>query len=296
MLENFERLAAAGATPQRLGTLSRSPPVGLLLRPSSLRHRDRHLCVSVTSAFGGSAANVSGAGRQSSPFTKARSPMSYDLSGTFIEACDCTVICPCWVDDDPVGGHCTGLIAWHIKTGKVNGISVDDRQVVSVSTHSGNRRASSNTTSVVYVDSAASDDQFRELSRAFTGQLEGPLKDLAQVSGVVVGFERATISVRDTPASDGQWEVLLHKGHPDVPVISATGTPKEFDGGPEPLTLQHTALDKELGISEHTVTAQEGHTLSVNVGALPAGTLTVGSRSGMRGSFSYKQPPGQGTQ
>lgn len=213
--------------------------------------------------------------------------MSYDLSGTFIEACDCTVICPCWVDDDPVGGHCTGLIAWHIDTGSVNGIPVNDRQVVSVSTHSGNRRAGSNTTSVVYIDSAASDDQFRELAEAFTGRIGGPLQDLAVVSGVVVGFERAVISVGDTPAADGQWQVLLHMGNPDVPVISATGTPKKFDESLEPLTLQHTALNKELGISGHSVTAQQGHNLSVNVGALPAGTLTVDGRSGMRGSFSY---------
>lgn len=213
--------------------------------------------------------------------------MSYNLSGTFIEACDCTVICPCWVDDDPVGGHCTGLIAWQISSGSVNGIPVNDRAVVSVSTHAGNRRAGSNTTSVVYIDTAASDDQFRELAEAFTGRIGGPLQDLAEVSGVVVGFERAVISVADAPSADGQWQVLLHKGNPDVPIISATGAPKRFDDGANPLTLQHTALDKELGVSGHTVTAQQGQDLSVNVGALPAGTVTVEGRSGMRGSFSY---------
>lgn len=217
--------------------------------------------------------------------------MSYSLSGTFTEACDCTVICPCWVDDDPVGGHCTGLIAWQIDTGTVNGVDVHDRRVVSVSSHSGKRRTS-NTTSVVYVDSEATDDQFRELAEAFTGNIGGPLQDLAAVSGVVVGFERATISVGEDPASNEQWQVLVHLGDPDVPVISATGTTKVFDEGPEsitpePLTLQHTALDKELGISEHTVTAQQGRHLHVNVGGLPAGTLTVDGRSGMRGAFSY---------
>ena len=26
--------------------------------------------------------------------------MSYTLTGSFIEACDCFIVCPCWVDED----------------------------------------------------------------------------------------------------------------------------------------------------------------------------------------------------
>lgn len=214
--------------------------------------------------------------------------MSYHLYGTFTESCDCTVICPCWVDDDPVGGHCTGLIAWHIDAGMVNGIDVSGCTVVSVSTHAGNRR-SSNTTSVLYVNTDVTDNQFSELSEAFAGRIRGPLEDLAAVSGVVVGTERATIVIDDDPAATGQWRVLVHTGNPDVPLITSTGLPRVFDEGAEPLTLQHTALSKELGVpaDQPTVTAQQGQHLSVNVGALPAGTLTVDGRSGMRGAFSY---------
>lgn len=215
--------------------------------------------------------------------------MSYALTGTFTESCDCTVICPCWVDDDPVGGHCTGLIAWQIDAGKVNGTDVSGRQVVSVSTHSGNRRASAGTVSVLYVDAAATGDQFRELAQAFAGRTDGPLADLASVSGVVVGAERAVIVLGDDPAVPGQWRVLVHTGDVDVPVLSATGAPRVFDEGAEPLTLQHTALSKEHGVpaDRATVTAQQGRSLSVNVGALPGGSLTVDGRSGMRGAFSY---------
>lgn len=214
--------------------------------------------------------------------------MSYQLSGHFVEACDCTVICPCWVDDDPVGGHCTGLIAWHIESGKINGTVVDGLGVVSVSTHQGNRRASSNTVSVVYVDAAATDDQYRELVGAFTGAIEGPLGELATVSGVVAGAERATVVIED--GTEGQWTVSVHPSSAaDVMVVSATGAPKVFDQGPHPLTLQHSALAKELGIpaDDPAVTAQAGHTFAVNVGGLPAGTLSVTGRSGMRGRFSY---------
>ena len=77
--------------------------------------------------------------------------MSYRFSGHFIESCDCTVICPCWVDDDPVGGHCTGFIAWQIDQGGiavVDGTRVDGCKVVSVATHAGNRRDGDNTTTM----------------------------------------------------------------------------------------------------------------------------------------------------
>jgi hypothetical protein len=215
--------------------------------------------------------------------------MSYTLSGYFVEACDCTVICPCWVDDDPVGGHCTGMIAWQIESGKINGIAVDGCRVVSVSTHQGNRRASSNTVSVLYIDAAASDDQYRELTGAFAGDIGGPLGELRAVSGEVAGTERAVVTIAD--GNHGQWTVTAHPpAVPDVPVISATGAPQVFDEGPNPLTLQHTALAKELGVPADApaVTAQAGHTFSVNVGGLPAGTLRVTGRSGMRGRFCYQ--------
>ena len=38
--------------------------------------------------------------------------MGYLLNGTFVEACDCRLMCPCWTDDEPDDGHCTGLFAW----------------------------------------------------------------------------------------------------------------------------------------------------------------------------------------
>lgn len=220
--------------------------------------------------------------------------MSYTLNGFFIEACDCTVICPCWVEDDPVGGHCTGLIAWHLDDGSaISGVSVGGRSVVSVSTHLGNRRDGNNTTTVLYVDEEATESQFNWLRQAFTGLLDGALADLSQVSGVVASVERAKISIELPDAAkpaDG-WTVLVSPLAPDgVHVVEATGAHQTFKGEIEPLSLTRTALSKELGVGMRPVVAQAGRFLSVNVGALPAGTLTVLGRSGMRGDFSYAYP------
>jgi hypothetical protein len=49
----------------------------------------------------------------------------YDLQGTFYEACDCEVICPCWAGMPPDMGACTGLFAWDIEQGTVGSPQVD---------------------------------------------------------------------------------------------------------------------------------------------------------------------------
>ena len=50
--------------------------------------------------------------------------MAYSLSGEFYEACDCEVVCSCWTGVAPDMGVCTGLYAWHITAGTVDGLDV----------------------------------------------------------------------------------------------------------------------------------------------------------------------------
>jgi hypothetical protein len=260
--------------------------------------------------------------------------MSYSLSGHFIETCDCTVICPCWVDEDPVGGHCTGLIAWEIDDGsRISGHDVSGCTVVSISTHAGNRRDGDNTTTMLYIDvtgtgaqdpgtegtSGEADNtepletrQFRWLTEAFSGRMEGPLEGLAEVSGTVVGSKRAHISI-GAGAAKNSWRIKVNpltpgQQNPAEPcAVEAEGHPQVFDeddGNQQPLTLRHTALSHELGhrpqaqeqpVPEEVI-AQKGDHLFVNVGALPAGYLEVFDRSGMTGFFSYFEPSNAGDQ
>jgi hypothetical protein len=59
--------------------------------------------------------------------------LSYDIRGKFYEACDCEVICPCWAGLPPDMGTCTGLFAWHIFEGKIDGVDVRNSKVVVLS-------------------------------------------------------------------------------------------------------------------------------------------------------------------
>jgi hypothetical protein len=59
--------------------------------------------------------------------------ISYDIRGKFYEACDCEVICPCWAGLPPDMGTCTGIFAWHIFEGTIDGIDVRNSKVVVLS-------------------------------------------------------------------------------------------------------------------------------------------------------------------
>ncbi|TCK20494.1 DUF1326 domain-containing protein [Pseudonocardia endophytica] len=210
--------------------------------------------------------------------------MQYDFSGQFIEACDCFQLCPCWVDDDPDEGHCVGLVAWLIERGEIGGVEVDGRKVVAVTVHGGGRRTSPART-VVHLEPRLPPGQKSVLTWAFGTPAAGrtdPLAGLMRVTGdiaVVVDDERITIDTLSEP-----WTVTVGDGA-SAPV-RATGEGLRFDGGPDPLTVDHSALHHELGIGE-PAQAQRTTDLRLTVPALAGGTLEVRARSGMRGSFTY---------
>ncbi len=226
--------------------------------------------------------------------------MDYAITGAFVEACDCTVVCPCWVDEDPFEGACTGLIAWDLARGSfVGGVDVGGRQVVSISTHSGSRRGGNDAATFLYIDDDATPEQFDALVRAFSGTAGGPLGELATVSGTVLGAKPATVLIS---GSNRDWRVRISPSDaPDTTLVRADGVAKVFRDQPEPLRLRNTALTEDLGVVPETdVVAQAGGELYVNVGELPGGSLEVSGRSGMTGRFSYTwgavpSPTGQPT-
>lgn len=215
--------------------------------------------------------------------------MDYTLSGTFIESCDCASICPCWVDEEPDQGHCSGLVAWHLDDGsRIAGEPVGGLTVVAVSEHSGDRRTSQSHTAL-FVDDTADERQFDLLGRAFSGATDGALAELQATTGTVVVVERAQVTYVDGQGDGGAWSirVRLDVGQP-VTVVAADGGQQIFPhDAKQPLALQNTALDSELGV-QGAVTALTTASLGLNVAALPSGYLEVAETSGMRGRFSYQ--------
>ena len=120
--------------------------------------------------------------------------MPYALSGTFLELCDCTTVCPCWVGLSPTENRCTGAFGWAIDEGEVEGVDVAGRRVVSVSFHSGHRNTGGQEV-FLFVDEDASDEQLERLTALFTGGLGGPLEELQELMGRLSAAERAAIDL-----------------------------------------------------------------------------------------------------
>lgn len=115
----------------------------------------------------------------------------YDLRGTRLEACSCGVLCPCWVGEDPDGGSCDALFAYHFDRGTIRGVDVGGLTLVVVSRIAGNNLTPGGWRILVLIDQRASDAQLDAVVAAYSGQLGGPLADLAALVGEVAAVERA---------------------------------------------------------------------------------------------------------
>ena len=119
--------------------------------------------------------------------------MAYQLEGSLLEVCTCNILCPCWVGEDPDGGKCDGLFAWHFDKGTINGTDVSGRTFGWIGHIPGNI-LQGNWRIVVFIDEDATDEQEQALLDVWTGKLGGPIADLAQLVGEVVAVERVPIT------------------------------------------------------------------------------------------------------
>ena len=116
----------------------------------------------------------------------------YDLEGTLLEACSCGVLCPCWIGEDPDGGSCDGLIAYHFDRGTIRNVDVGGLSIVNVAKIPGNVLAG-NWKVAMLVSDSATDEQLEAVVAAYSGTLGGPLADLAGLVGEVVEVRRVPI-------------------------------------------------------------------------------------------------------
>lgn len=119
--------------------------------------------------------------------------MPYQLEGRLLEVCTCNVLCPCWVGEDPDGGRCEGVLAWHVDQGSVDGVDVSGHTLV-ILTHIPGNILKGNWRVRVYIDDGASAAQKEALLNVWTGKLGGPVADLAKLVGEVSAVEQVPIT------------------------------------------------------------------------------------------------------
>ena len=114
--------------------------------------------------------------------------MSYTLEGKLLEVCNCDVLCPCWIGEDPDNGICQSIMAWNFDKGEINGIDVKGAVV-----HIPGNVLDGNWKAAIYVDENATDQQHDALISVWSGKAGGPVAELVQLVGEVVSVERAPI-------------------------------------------------------------------------------------------------------
>ncbi len=161
--------------------------------------------------------------------------MAYELEGRLLEVCDCNVLCPCWIGEDPDGGTCDAVVAWQIEKGTISGVDVSGLTLALLPHIPGNI-LEGNWKVAVFVDDKSTDEQHEALLQVFTGQLGGPVADFAALVGEVVSVERAQIT---STIEEGKGSLRIGSGI--NPVVEADMA--SYMGATEkPTVLQETVF------------------------------------------------------
>ena len=103
--------------------------------------------------------------------------MAYHLEGRLLEVCDCRVLCPCWIGEDPDNGTCDSVLAYHFDAGTIDGVDVAGRTLALVSHIPGNVLAG-NFRVAVYLDEKASAAQEKRCWTSTPASSAGRLRTL----------------------------------------------------------------------------------------------------------------------
>ena len=159
--------------------------------------------------------------------------MSWNLAGSYVETCSCELMCPCnlSLDHGATYDFCRVTLVFNIQQGAVESADVAGCKVALIADTpkvmtDGNWRVG------VFVDDRATDAQFDQLVRVFSGQLGGPMAALAPLIGEMLGVERARIDVEDDGLRHSVriGDVIDFEIKDIVPFGVETGEPVKFAG------------------------------------------------------------------
>jgi len=187
-------------------------------------------------------------------------PKPWALSGTYLEACNCEVICPCRsIGGRPGGrstyGTCMFAMSWAIEDGRAGEIALAGQRVVLVGRYDDDE-AGSPWEFLLYIDESADDPQREALTEIFLGHTGGtPLQQfpwafkpsrLIEVRTARIELDHAPrrgwfwvgseveVRVRG-PAQDQEPVTCLIPGHHQsggevlVDELRSTATPLEYE-------------------------------------------------------------------
>jgi hypothetical protein len=169
--------------------------------------------------------------------------VSWRLSGTYFENCNCDVACPCAVSGFTVPGdqeRCIVLLAFHVDSGEIDGVDVSGLSYAVVADAPG-AMAEGNWRVGLLMDASASQEQAEALAAVGSGQRGGAPAGFNPFIGEVLGMESAEIEFVD----DGPRHSVRIGDLADVEIEDfwpeGADEPTRFTGVPHPVSATLTA-------------------------------------------------------
>jgi len=169
--------------------------------------------------------------------------MAWQLQGTYIENCNCDVVCPCGASGFAAPAdydRCTAVLAWHIDSGQVEDTDVTGLSVVllldaSKQMSEGDWRVG------MFMDDRASAEQSEKLGAIFSGAMGGPMANLTPLISENLGMEVAPIEHVD----DGRRHRVKVGSAVEVDIEDVV-SPFDPDGPPPKITESKHPANSDL--------------------------------------------------
>jgi hypothetical protein len=151
----------------------------------------------------------------------------WQISGSYLEACNCEAICPCRRIGGRAGGRstygeCLGALSWIVGEGRAGDVDLVGMKAVLASRYHDDEPGSP-WTFVLFVDALGDERQRQAMADIFTGRLGGtPQKQFPWVfkAAILLGVEALDIEIDHTPGrgwfrAGGAVEVRVREPVPD---------------------------------------------------------------------------------
>jgi hypothetical protein len=131
--------------------------------------------------------------------------MGWQISGRYMETCNCDYLCPCPLTGlaSTTHGFCLFAMAFDVERGSFDGLALDGRRFIIVG-HTPGNMGEGNWSVGLIVDKETDSRQQEALAAIVGGQAGGPMANLAPLVGQFLGVESKPIRFE---GSDGSWSV-----------------------------------------------------------------------------------------
>ena len=197
----------------------------------------------------------------------------WSISGTYFEACNCEIACPCIFLSAPTDEDCTVLIAWHIESGSFGDTALDGLNVA-LAVYAPGLMTDGNWQVALYLDQRASESQQAAMTQMFGGQAGGHFEVLGGFIGEILGVSSAAIDFK----ADGKNRSLTVEGIAAMAVEAIEG------GDGSEVTISNNPLGVVPGVPPVVARSSQ---LSYNDHGME---WEISGKNGYFSTFSYEGP------